>query len=1052
MRLPSFSVILVFVVLLVAGAGIMPLISLQYRPTEKGKTLTVSYSWSGASARVIEAEVTSKLEGIISTLPGINDLSSVTSRGSGRITATFKPDTDIDQARFEIASLLRRIAPKLPRGVTPQIRMGGSRGFSGQNQSSTILTYTINSDLPTLRIKQFADEHIINELSHINGIRDIELSGVTPFETEIQYDPEYILNLGVSTGDIQSAIDKFSGKETLIGSVEGTAVILRTEATGGSLESIPVKNVNGRIIRLGDFAKITYKEKLPTSYSRINGLNTINISFTADKGVNTLELISEIKSRMEELSKRYPPNFSAKIIYDQSNQINNEINKILRRTFLSLLVLLIFVYAVSRSFRYLAVITATLTANILIAFIFYYLFKIEINIYSLAGITVSLGIIIDTSIIMISHYGYYKNRKVFIAILAALLTTIGALAVVFLLPEESKNLLIEFAAVIMINLIVSMAIAMFLIPALVDTWPLEGVSAKLRRKRADKVLRFNKYYGKYISFARAHKWIFVVIIILGFGLPVHMLPGRYQKEENVFHKFYNKTLGSSLYQNKIKKYTDPILGGSLRLFVKRQGGFPGFGRDVQRQVLSIYASLPDGCTVQQLNEIVVFMENFLTQFDQIEMFETRVSSYKDASISVTFKKEFEHTGFPPMLKNEVIAKASDFGGANWSVSGIDDNYFSNNVGMGSYKSNRVTVTGYNYDLLYRYCQNAAASLLLNQRVSSPEIYGSVGFGSEIAMNEYFIDFDKEKMAVMNITPQGAFAALTRILAESDIGTKRVSENEEIQIKLVSKGSGEFDVWNLRNEYLDINGKKVKFSDIGKIDMRRTGNTIYKKNQQYILTVAFDFIGPFELAKRVTEREIKRLNEEVLPIGFKADSSGSSWNFSKTNYYWLLLVITAIIYLVCAVLFESLTQPLMIILLIPVSFIGLFLTFYFTKFSFDQGGLAALIMLSGISVNAGIYVINQYNLLFRRDVVPDNPVTFYIKAYNHKIIPILLTIISTILGLTPFLIDGRNEVFWFSFAVGTMGGLLFSIIGIVFILPVWGRLSAKKIPEISEENG
>ena len=391
MRLPSFSVILVFVVLVIAGAGIVPLVSLQYKPTEKGKTLTVSYSWSGASARVIEAEVTSKLEGVISTLPGINEISSITSRGSGTITATFKPGVSIDEARFEIASLLRRVAPKLPRGVTPQIRAGGTRGFNNPSQSTTILTYTINSDLPTLRIKQYADEHIINELSQINGIKEIDLSGVTPFETEIQYDPEYILNLGVSTADIQSAIEKFSGREILIGSVDGTAVILRTEATGGDIESIPIKNVSGRIVRLSDFAKITYKEKLPISYSRINGLNTVNIRFTADKGVNTLELISEIKSRMNELSKRYPPNFSARIVFDQSKQINNEINKILRRTFLSLLVLLIFVYAVSRSLRYLAIITVTLFANILIAFIFYYIFKIEINIYSLAGITVSLG-------------------------------------------------------------------------------------------------------------------------------------------------------------------------------------------------------------------------------------------------------------------------------------------------------------------------------------------------------------------------------------------------------------------------------------------------------------------------------------------------------------------------------------------------------------------------------------------------------------------------------------------------------------------------------------
>jgi multidrug efflux pump subunit AcrB len=100
------------------------------------------------------------------------------------------------------------------------------------------------------------------------------------------------------------------------------------------------------------------------------------------------------------------------------------------------------------------------------------------------------------------------------------------------------------------------------------------------------------------------------------------------------------------------------------------------------------------------------------------------------------------------------------------------------------------------------------------------------------------------------------------------------------------------------------------------------------------------------------------------------------------------------------------------------------------------------MLSGISVNAGIYVINQYNLLKKYGKGALSSVVLYVKAYNHKIIPIMLTIVSTILGLTPFLTDGKNEVFWFSFAVGTMGGLLFSIIGIVFILPVWGRREAK----------
>ena len=156
---------------------------------------------------------------------------------------------------------------------------------------------------------------------------------------------------------------------------------------------------------------------------------------------------------------------------------------------------------------------------------------------------------------------------------------------------------------------------------------------------------------------------------------------------------------------------------------------------------------------------------------------------------------------------------------------------------------------------------------------------------------------------------------------------------------------------------------------------------------------------------------------------------------------LLLIVIAVIYFICAILFESLTQPLSIILLIPFSFIGLFLTFSISGFRFDQGGFAALIMLSGISVNAGIYLLNQFNLFNAERKLSQNIEKLYIKAYNHKIIPILLTIISTVLGLIPFLTDGVNEVFWFSFAVGTMGGLLFSLAGIVLFLPV---LSGRKL--------
>ena len=128
-------------------------------------------------------------------------------------------------------------------------------------------------------------------------------------------------------------------------------------------------------------------------------------------------------------------------------------------------------------------------------------------------------------------------------------------------------------------------------------------------------------------------------------------------------------------------------------------------------------------------------------------------------------------------------------------------------------------------------------------------------------------------------------------------------------------------------------------------------------------------------------------------------------------------------------FESFRKPIAVIIMIPVSFIGLFLIFGLTDFSFDQGGFAALVMLCGITVNAGIYLISEYGALGGGDKVHR-----YIRAFSRKLIPISLTLISTILGLLPFLSDGPAEVFWFDFAIGTISGLLFSVVAIAIYLP------------------
>jgi multidrug efflux pump subunit AcrB len=237
----------------------------------------------------------------------------------------------------------------------------------------------------------------------------------------------------------------------------------------------------------------------------------------------------------------------------------------------------------------------------------------------------------------------------------------------------------------------------------------------------------------------------------------------------------------------------------------------------------------------------------------------------------------------------------------------------------------------------------------------------------------------------------------------------------------------------------------KFNDFSTIEKETTSPVISKTNQQYQVYLQFDYIGSDKFARNYINEKVDNF-KPLVPIGYAVSSGNTGiywWGKQDKNQYWLLLLIVVMIFFICTVLFESLLQPFAVILTIPVGYIGIILTFYLFGLNFDQGGFAALVMLSGITVNAAIYILNDYNNLRRQNKERNLlDIKLYFKAFNYKIIPILLTVVSTVLGFVPFL-NGEKQPFWFALAVGSIGGLLFSLLGIVFYLPLFLGIKNKK---------
>ena len=1034
--IPAFSVLLIMAALAVIGVAMLPMLNVQYTPSPVERKIDVSFTWPDASARLIEQSVTSRIEGALSAITGSESVSSRSSKGSGRVTIRFRKGTEMAAARFEVASAIRNLYPKLPEEVSyPAISIA-----TGGTRESDMLVYTIKADLPSRRIEEYVEAHMSTPLSQTEGVGKVSLSGVTPFEWVITFDPKAMEVNGISAADLAAAFRDYFRSDvidlTTLPHADGTdrSIVLKLRNRASlNFGDIPIARRNGRIYHLRDFATARWCEAPPSTYFRINGLNTITLSIGCEASTNMLRVAENVKEEMQRLQAAFPPGISATLTYDASEYVSGELHKIYLRTLLCVAILMLFVYLVSRDFNYLLIIAVTLAVNILVAVVFYNLLNLDIHIYTLAGITVSLGIIIDSSIIMVDHYSYYRNRRVFVSILGALLTTIGALGIVWLLPEKQQANLTDFSLVIVINLVVSLIVALLFIPALLDKFPLKRSMTVSSVKRRRLTVRVSRAYARFIGWGRRHRWLFIVALIWGFGIPTFLLPEKIEPEKGETPgrgtELYNKIM-EGRFMTEHRSFLDKFLGSSLHLFHTATSRYNNF-REPEQKVLYVNAGMAEGCTVQQLNDVVRHMENYICQFDEVDMFRTRITSYDNARIEITFKPEYENSGFPSMLKQELTSAAINFGGATWRVWGIDDNSFNNNI-VSSYRSNQIRLRGYNYDQLAAYADRLIDSLSTNRRVSEPEIMD--GDAWTLPHNEFTIRYDDERIAATGLDVSDYYTILNTMLYQSRLPS--VYNGEELQQVILESGDRDrFDRWHIANAQVGIDSLRTKLSTVGTIEKHRTGISIRRSKQSYEILVGFDFIGSYELGKRLIERTVRQLNDEILPIGFRADSP--SHNFGrkeKQQQAWLILLVVAIIYTMCTILFESLRKPLVIILMIPISFIGVFLSFGWSDFIFDQGGFAAFVLLCGIVVNAGIYLINEEDTCAA--ISGKRGIALYLKAFNHQIVPISLTILSTILGLAPFLYDGPEEVFWFAFAIAAISGTFFSVVALLIYLPIF----------------
>ena len=1048
-RISSFTIIVAFVAVSLVGLAVIPELTVKLSPSRTLPSLTVRFSMSGSSARIVEMEVTSKLEAMLGRIDGVRKISSRSNNNGGSITLQIDKHASMDIIRFEASTIVRQTWPSLPSNTSyPSIYVN----VPNENNSRSFMNYNINATVPPILIQQYAEENIRPALAQLPGVYRVDVTGATPIEWHLEYDVTQLDVLGITVNNIREAISAYSMNQTL-GLVltdddEDNKRQMRLSITTESADKSKSFNATeifltdreGNMARLDQLVKVTHREAQPNSYFRINGLNSIYITITATENANQLRLSKAIKEEMKKIEQLIPNGYELHIMYDATEYIEKELNKIYIRTILTIIILLVFIFITTFNPRYLLLIVISLFFNIAIAFIFYYLAGLEIQMYSLAGITISLSLVIDNTIIMADHYLRNRNRKIFLPILAATLTSVGALGMIFFLNESIRLNLQDFAAVVIINLLVSLAVSLFLVPSAIEKLNVrkKQIRLKLGRVRYSPkriTAGFNKVYFFIIRFLFRFRKLTVTFLILAFGIPVFMIPDKVTGESE-WAKRYNDIMSKPVVKEKVRPVVEKALGGTIRLFVQKvyTGSYRSGGSG--ELSFSISASMPNGTTVQQMNRIVQEMESYLSEHKEIRQFQTNINSARNANIRVYFTKESENTGFPYQLRNDVISKALQLGGGSWGVSALPGQYgFSNDTGGDSAGNNVVIITGYNYDDLYTYTDTLRHRLLADRRIKDVLINPEYSYRKD-NYDEFTFSLDLKRMAAENILPRQLNESLRPVFWRDVTIGNVIGDGTFENIKLSSRQSRQYDLWTLANLSRYMNGKYYKSGELAEIVREQTPPSIIKEEQQYQLVIQYDYIGSSQQGTRKLDAALKQFNEE-LPLGYFAQTQRNYYNWTREDnkQYLYLGLIIFIIFFMTAILFNSLKQPLAIIFVIPVSYIGVFLTFYLFKWNFDDGGFASFVLLCAITINASIYLISEYNKITKRKPLM-SPVKAYIKSWNIKIVPIFLTIISTVLGFIPFIVGFGREPFWFPLAVGTIGGLLMSFVGIFFFLPLF----------------
>lgn len=1054
-----YLISLFYMMVITVGVAAWLDIPMEMAPELERPSATVSYSWGQTTPEVMEQEVTRRVEQSVQRLRDVDNVESVTQAGRSSVTIDFQPDAPVDFRLVELREYLREFQEELPDAIRePHISRRVPEEIS---EMQTFLTFTVSGDRHPHELRRFVEENIRMPLIGLDGISEIEITGVREPALLVEFDHQKVEQLGISQqrvmGMIRQNLDWRSAGYTDKGGNRYSIDVPPAYEDTDDILAMPIKlNQSDLQIRLGDVAEVSVQDNpdIDQTY-RLNASSAITLQFERESGSDAMALAEQVHDELDELKAGFPDDILIQLGQDSTEELREMLTELEYQALISLfsvfLILLIFI----RRLRAPFVILGSILFSLMLSVSALYLMDYTMNVITLAGLTIALGMIIDNAVVVFEHLNpklpagrgprirHVKEniKQVFVPVLGSTLTTVGIFIPVLFALEEVRIYLMPLALALTLTLVASVLISLTWIPyALI--WL---VHPKTQSKSTVKVnTRWYYRFGRRLKRAGMIlfvwryrlRWVIIPAMTLLIGLPFFAIPEPAFLDEDNDEEVESAEI--SWWQVPVAAYfdnrdeIDPWLGGLTYRFVNETHFGESWGRP-EYERLTVNIRTPEGTPFEQIDEIASKFEEIAGPYEHaMSYFETRINRHTGARIQFFFEDEYLMRPEPYRLMAEASFLAARTGNSRISVSGFGDAFSSGTIG-GTRHSFNISLSGYSYDELELMAKDLRDRLKENQRVEEVDI-NQTGFFSRGNLYHYVVDPDVDRLEAKGMSRTELFGALNMDVNPSN--TFGLIEFGGQEMQLIGRNTLPGQYQRDLEERLRYNADTpFRLNEIASIEQERVMDQIRRENQQYSRTVSFDFLGPHRFGREFAEEVIE---DFPVPIGSSIEFGAGWFGFQDDDAGVNLLLIFGLalvcVWMIVSALLEKWLDPIVILLAVPLSAIGIMYGTLHLGLDFDRSATAGALLAGGVVVNNAILLMHGKEQTRRAGI---SGLRSWMHVYRTKMRPVLITSLTTLGGLMPLVLFETSE-FWNTLATVVVWGLATSTLFLILLMGMWER--------------